>query len=172
MDPAKVEGLARVLDRAARERQVIVLTHDMRLADAVRFLGIEATVIEVVRRENSVVELRRVADPVQRYIDDAFAVAKTEGLPAEAVRVIPGFCRLALEAACSAATSLRLLHQGKRHAEVQAELQRPTTLMMWLALALLKDVERSTDVTAFLQREHPWAVDAVRECNRGAHSGQ
>ena len=172
MDPAKVEGLARVLDRAARERQVIVLTHDTRLPDVVRFLGIEATVIEVVRRENSVVELRHVADPVQRYIDDAFAVAKTDGLPAEAVRVIPGFCRFALEAACSVAVTRRMLHQGRRYAEVQAELERPTTLMMWLALALLKDVDRGKDVTAYLQREHGWAVDAVKECNRGAHSGR
>ena len=31
MDPAKVAGLATVLARAAKDRQVIVLTHDMRL---------------------------------------------------------------------------------------------------------------------------------------------
>jgi len=45
MDPAKVAGLATVLARAARERQVIVLTHDTRLADAMRALDIAATVI-------------------------------------------------------------------------------------------------------------------------------
>ena len=47
------------------------------------------TVIEVVRREQSVVELRRVQDPVQRYIDDAFAVALSRDVPTEALRVIP-----------------------------------------------------------------------------------
>ena len=103
MDPAKVAGLATVLARAARDRQVIVLTHDTRLADAMRALEIAATVIEVVRREQSVVELRRIQDPVQRYIDDAFAVAMSRDVPAEALRVIPGFCRLALEAASSLA---------------------------------------------------------------------
>jgi energy-coupling factor transporter ATP-binding protein EcfA2 len=172
MDPAKVAGLATVLARAARERQVIVLTHDTRLADAMRALDIAATVIEVVRREHSVVELRRIQDPVQRYIDDAFAVAMSRDVPAEALRVIPGFCRLALEAAASLAATRRLLHQGKTYTEVQAVLAKPTTLNMWLALALLNDPERSGDVIGFLQKQFPWAVDAVKECNRGTHSGK
>ena len=172
MDPAKVAGLATVLARAARERQVVVLTHDTRLADAMRALDIAATVIEVVRREQSVVELRRIQDPVQRYIDDAFAVAMSRDVPAEALRVIPGFCRLALEAASSLAATRRLLHQGKAYAEVQAMLAKPTTLNMWLALALLSDPDRGGDVTGFLIKQYPWAVDAVKECNRGTHSGK
>jgi energy-coupling factor transporter ATP-binding protein EcfA2 len=172
MDPAKVEGLATVLAQAAQQRQVIVLTHDDRLADAVRFLDIEATVIEVTRRENSVVELRRIQDPVQRYIDDAFAVAKTEGLPPEAVRVVPGFCRLALEAAASLAVTRRMLREGRRHADVQAALAEATTLNRWLALALLKDVSRAGEVGTFLEKHHPWALQPVRECNRGAHGAE
>jgi hypothetical protein len=172
MDPAKVAGLAVVLSRAARDRQVIVLTHDTRLADAVRRLDMRATVIEVVRREQSVVELRLVHDPVQRYIDDAFAVAKTRDLPPEALRVIPGFCRLALETASSLAATRRMLRHGRTESERQDALAQPTTLMMWLALALLDDAGRSGDVIAFLEREHPWAADAVKECNRGAHSGR
>jgi energy-coupling factor transporter ATP-binding protein EcfA2 len=172
MDPAKVAGLATVLARAAKERQVIVLTHDTRLADAMGALDIAATVIEVVRREQSVVELRRIQDPVQRYIDDAFAVAKSRDVPEEALRVIPGFCRLALEAAASLATTRRLLRQGKPYADVQKTLETPTTLNMWLALALLNDPERSGDVAGFLMKQHPAAVEAVRECNRGTHSGK
>jgi len=165
-------GLATVLARAARERQVIVLTHDTRLAEAMGALDIAATVIEVVRREQSVVELRRIQDPVQRYIDDAFAVAMSKDVPVEALRVIPGFCRLALEAASSLAVQRHLLHQGTPYTEVQAALAKPTTLNMWLALALLHDPERAGDVTAFLAKQYPWAVDAVRECNRGTHSGK
>jgi ABC-type Mn2+/Zn2+ transport system ATPase subunit len=172
MDPAKVAGLATVLARAARARQVVVLTHDTRLADAMRALDIAATVVEVVRREQSVVELRRIQDPVQRYIDDAFAVAMSKDVPVEALRVIPGFCRLALEAASSLAATRRLLHQGKTYAEAEAILATPTTLNMWLALALLHDPERAGDVTAFLVKQYPWAVDAVKECNRGTHSGK
>jgi energy-coupling factor transporter ATP-binding protein EcfA2 len=172
MDPAKVAGLATVLARAAKERQVIVLTHDMRLEEATRMLDIDATVIEVSRRERSVVDLRRIQDPVRRYIDDAFAVAMSRDVPEEALRVVPGFCRLALEAAASLTTTRRLLHQGKTYAEVQAAREKPTTLNMWLALALLNDPARAGDVSAFLEKHHPWAVDAVRECNRGTHSGK
>jgi hypothetical protein len=172
MDPAKVAGLAMVLARAATERQVIVLTHDMRLDEAMRTLDIDATVIEVARREQSVVELRRIQDPVQRYINDAFAVAMSRDVPTEALRVIPGFCRLALEAASSLAATRRMLHQGKSYAEVEATLAKPTTLNMWLALALLQDADRSGDVTGFLFKQYPWAVDAVKECNRGTHSGK
>ncbi len=172
MDPAKVAGLATVLARAAKDRQVIVLTHDTRLADAMSALDIAATVIEVMRREQSIVELRRIQDPVHRYIEDAFAVAMSRDVPAEALRVIPGFCRLALEAAASLAATRRLLHQGKTYAEVRDVLAKPTTLNMWLALALLQDPERGGDVTGFLQKQYPWAVEAVKECNRGTHSGK
>jgi hypothetical protein len=172
MDPAKVVGLATVLARAAKERQVIVLTHDTRLADAMGALDIAATVIEVVRREQSVVELRRIQDPVKRYIDDAFAVAMSRDVPTEALRVIPGFCRLALEAAASLATTRRLLRQGKSYTDVQKTLETPTTLNMWLALALLNDPERAGDVAGYLAKNHSGAVDAVRECNRGTHSGK
>jgi ABC-type Mn2+/Zn2+ transport system ATPase subunit len=172
MDPAKVAGLAQVLARAAKERQVIVLTHDTRLADAMRALDIAATVVEVVRREQSVVELRRIQDPVQRYIKDAFAVSNSGELPPEALRVVPGFCRLALEAASSLAATRYLLHQGKSYSEVETTLQKPTTLNMWLALALLHDADRAGDVTGYLFKHYPWAVDAVKECNRGTHSGK
>jgi hypothetical protein len=126
----------------------------------------------VVRREQSVVELRRIQDPVKRYIDDAFAVAMSRDVPTEALRVIPGFCRLALEAAASLATTRRLRRQGKSYADVQKTLETPTTLNMWLALALLSDPDRAGDVAGYLAKNHSGAVDAVRECNRGTHSGK
>lgn len=47
MDQARVDGLAKVLDHVARDRQVIVLTHDDRLPESVRRLIIEARVIGV-----------------------------------------------------------------------------------------------------------------------------
>jgi DNA repair exonuclease SbcCD ATPase subunit len=44
MDPAKVDGLARVLAGVAVERQVMVFTHDDRLAEATRRLRLDATI--------------------------------------------------------------------------------------------------------------------------------
>jgi DNA repair exonuclease SbcCD ATPase subunit len=60
MDPARVDGLARVLQAAGKDRQVIVFTHDERLREAIRRLAIDATVIEVTRRQGSIVEARLV----------------------------------------------------------------------------------------------------------------
>ena len=66
MDPAKVDGLARVLEQAATDRQVIVFTHDNRLAQAVRQLSIPATILEVTRRPGAAVELRACQDPAEQ----------------------------------------------------------------------------------------------------------
>ena len=94
MDPAKVDGLARVLQQVAAERQVIVFTHDNRLASAVKDLNIPATVLEVTRRPKSIVQVRRCLNPVEQALKDARALNADQELPAGvAMRVIPGRCR-------------------------------------------------------------------------------
>ncbi len=100
MDPAKVDGLARVLDEVARARQVIVFTHDDRLAQSVRRLGIEARIVEVTREQGSKVSVTSVLDPAARHLDDARAVASDRNVPAEQkARVVAELCRFALEPA-------------------------------------------------------------------------
>jgi hypothetical protein len=164
-----VDGLARVLDMVAKELQVVVLTHDDRLPEAVRRLEIAATVIEVTRRDRSIVELRTVLDPVTRYLEDAFALAKTDQLPAiVAERVIPGFCRMALEAACTAVVRRRRLGRGESYAEVE-DLLAGATLKRLAALALFDDGNRGGDVMVRLNRDKARAADAFRQCNEGAH---
>ncbi|MEU8264265.1 AAA family ATPase [Micromonospora sp. NPDC048999] len=60
MDPAKVDGLARVLAELAEQRQVVVFTHDTRLPDALGRLDLGSSrIIEVTRAERSVLTLRR-----------------------------------------------------------------------------------------------------------------
>lgn len=170
MDPSKVDGLARVLERAASTHQVVVFTHDERLPAAVRRLDIEATVVEVVRRESSVVELRESLDPVRRHIDDALAVANTDELPVAAGRVVPMFCRLALEAACSEVVIRRRLSKGQRLAEIETALAQSQTLTGFMALALHDDRSRGSDVISALNnRFGQWAIGVYQRCNRGAH---
>ena len=114
MDPAKVDGLARVLEDAARTRQVVVFTHDDRLPEAVRRLGIDARILEVSRREGSEVELRPALTPIERHIQDARSLVNTDDLPLDvARRVVPGFCRLAIEAGCVEATRRRRIGQRR-----------------------------------------------------------
>jgi energy-coupling factor transporter ATP-binding protein EcfA2 len=174
MDPARVDGLARVLEGASADRQVVVFTHDDRLPEAVRRLDIPAEIVEVTRREASVVELRRALDPVGRYLEDALAVAGTSELPSSsAERVVVGLCRLALEAACMEVVRRRRLGRGEAHAEVERALAGAGRLTRLCALALFDDVEREGEALPRIEREagSPLA-DVFRRCNEEAHDVQ
>ena len=92
MDPAKVDGLARVLEDVARSRQVIVFTHDDRLPEAVRRLGIPARILEVTRRPESVVRIRPALTPVERLLKDADDLCLDDAVPEDvAAQVVPGY---------------------------------------------------------------------------------
>ena len=84
MAPGKVDGLARVLATVAKERQVVVLTHDERLPESACRLQIPAHVIEVVRRLGSQVACRTIGDPVTQSLSGARALLRTDDLPAGA----------------------------------------------------------------------------------------
>ena len=171
MDPARVDGLARVLHKAAHDRQVVVFTHDDRLPEAVRRLALPAAIVEVTRREGSVVEIRRAEDPVGRYIEDALALARTDALPREAAgRVVPGLCREALEAACMESIRRRRIGKGEAHGAVEAVLQRARGLKPLVALALFDDPERVADV--FSRTDNAFGrsgSEILKKCNEGAH---
>ncbi len=172
MDPTKVEGLARVLAEAARERQVIVFTHDERLPAAVRRLRIEHRLLAVTRRENSRVKCQPIQEPVQRHLGDARAVWLTDPLDDETRRrVIPGFCRQALEAACVEAVWRNRTAAGRDHEETENDINRAQTLNDRLKLVLLDNVDGNhQDMRdALYQRFGTRARDVVDACNRGAH---
>ncbi|MGB6456658.1 MAG: AAA family ATPase, partial [Streptosporangiaceae bacterium] len=171
MDPAKVEGLARLLAWVGEDRQVVVFTHDDRLPEAIRRLQLPATIWEVTRREGSVVELTKNEDPVSRYLDDARALARTTELPEEArAVVVAGFCRSALEAACHEVIRARRIKAGVRHADVEKELIAAQKLRQLLALALLDDADRGGDVVAAIrQLGGQAAVKAFDAAREGTH---
>jgi len=171
MDPAKVDGLARVLAEIASTRQVIVFTHDDRLPEAVRRLQLPATIWEVVRREGSIVELKKSDDPVTCYLDDARALARTSELP-EAARavVVAGFCRSALEAACHETIRARQLAVGVRHAEVERALTDAHTLHQVVALALFEDADRGDQVFSRIREKYgSGAASAFKAAKAGPH---
>jgi hypothetical protein len=154
MDPARVDGLARVLESASSDRQVVVFTHDDRLPEAVRRLDIPAEIVEVTRRENSVVEVRRSLDPVGRYLEDALAVAGTAELPTSAAaRVVPGLCRLAVEAACMEAVRRRRLTRGEPYGDVERLLGDADGLASLASLALFDVPSRGKDVPRRLEQD-------------------
>lgn len=99
MDPSKVDGLVSVLAEIAKTRQVVVLSHDDRLAAAVRRSHIDAHILEVTRGAGSHVFVREAKDPAIRYLEDARAIVADDKLPDETRRrVLPGVLRLAAEA--------------------------------------------------------------------------
>ena len=172
MDPTKVEGLARVLAEAAEERQVIVFTHDERLPAAARRLRIEHRLLAVTRRENSQVLCQLVEEPVKRHLDDARAVLLTDPVGNETRRrVIPGFCRQALEAACVEAVWSNRTDAGRDYAETEQDVANAQTLNDKLTLVLLDDSDGNHQAmrSALYQRFGTRARDVVDACNRGAH---
>ncbi len=169
MDPARVEGLARVLHDISRTRQVVVLTHDDRLRTAVWRLDLPATVIEVTRRRDSKVELRSVSDPVAVLIGDAKALAATDGLPPQvAAEVIPGYCRQAIEAACHEVVWLRRTAAGVDHHQTEQDLDG-LKLSHTVALALFDDADEAGKVLTRLNQWGGWAGDVFVAANKGAH---
>ena len=171
MDPARVDGLARVLEHTARTRQVVVFTHDDRLARSCRLLGIDAKVVEVSRRAESVVELRPGLDPVRRHCADAWAIANSEDIDAAVVsRIVGVFCRSAIEAACSEAITRRRLAAGEDYATIESLLESTKGLVQLLALALFDDISRTKDVVPRLDRGiGRWAVSAYRGVQDASH---
>ena len=170
MDPSRVDGLAQALDDVAKTRQIVVFTHDDRLPESVRRLGIEADMISVTRRSNSVVEMRKTKDPVAGHIDDAFTIVLTKEMDDDVKRrVVPGFCRSALEAACVAVIRKRRLTKGVAHAEVEDELSAGKKLTHFAALALFDDSNRTGDVMSKLNQYGGWAGDLFKALNKGTH---
>ena len=172
MDPARVDGLARVLARVATERQVVVFTHDDRLADAVRRLQLPARILEVRRAEQSAVTVTAARNPITAALDDAgYLLTQAAGITDDVrVRVVPGLCRQALEAACIDATRKRRLGRGDRHSDVEDILTNTTKLLPRLALALFDDPTKGGDVYTRVNnaRGHQYG-DTVRAVNEGAH---
>ncbi|MEU9828519.1 AAA family ATPase [Micromonospora chersina] len=173
MDPAKIDGLARVLAELAEQRQVVVFTHDTRLPDALARLDLgRSRIVEVTRAERSVVTLRPGSDPVTRYLDDAHALARTEEIASE-VRgpVVAELCRSAIEAACHRIVWRRRVARGVPHDDIEAAVVAASRrLTTTVALALFDDADRGGDVLGYLSRRHgSRAVGAYKACKEGVH---
>ncbi len=169
MDPAKVDGLARVLERIGRTRQVVVFTHDDRLPEAVRRLGIDARILQVNRAANSRIEIVGSSDPTQRYFDEAHAVARDRGTD-EVLwrRVIPVLCRMAVENACRDLFMARRYTRGEARQEVEATWEKAHSTRERIALAVRDDAR--ADIEGWIGAR-PRRRAAVRVIGSSSHAG-
>ncbi|MGW4197177.1 AAA family ATPase [Streptomyces sp. NPDC005004] len=175
MDPAKVDGLAQVLDELGRDRQVVVFTHDTRLPHAFRSQGLDVTVLKVERGGRSQVRVDSDTDPVQEAIDDAMALAKTRDCPEAALsNVLPSLCREALAKAIVEAAWLRRNRTGQSADSLQAAIDATDRLIPLASFALFDDSVVHPDEEVKVRLRHHYgneSVTLVQQCQRGAHPG-
>ena len=169
MDPTKVEGFVTVMQELAEDHQVIVLSHDDRLPAAVRRAAVKAQIYEVSRRSGSVVTVTDAMYPSMRFLDDAYAFAVDDGVPAEAKdRVIPGLCRMAMETAAYEVFSARAYASGTDRTTIETQWSAAPKLKQRLAFAL--HLDRDASIASWLN-DSSRRSDAFTICNRGVHTG-
>jgi len=149
MDPAKIDGFVQVLSKIGETHQVIVFSHDDRLASVIRETGVDARMVEVVRETRSRVTLRDNINPALRHVSDVFALIKDDRMPEHVKnRVAPGLFRMALESAAKQAyyTKRALAGQPRTESESRWLLAKKTVTR----LALVVHGDSSADLTSWL----------------------
>ena len=172
LGPIAFAGSGRTRRKLAVPVRIIVLTHDDRLADALRRLMLPTTILEVTRREGSQVEIVPNQDPVRRYLDDARQIARTTLLPDDLAAItVAGCCRDAVEVACQRTARRRLHTEGVSVAEVDERLVHARTTMNRVAVALFGEGRRTAQVMPTLNRlaDGRWAADVLHEIREGTH---
>ncbi|WP_255565992.1 AAA family ATPase [Mumia sp. zg.B21] len=168
MDPAKVDGLVATLSRIAEDRQVVVFSHDDRLASAVRRSPVDAQIWEVTRFAKSKVEIANAYDPSDRYLQDAFALVQDVGLPEVTLRrALPGLLRMAVESAAHDRYWSSRLAAGESHANVEAEWDGARLTRSRVSLAVYGEAH---SLDGWLTKAS-YRRRALRVCTSGVHNG-
>ncbi|HEY1135454.1 MAG TPA: AAA family ATPase [Nocardioides sp.] len=173
MDPAKVDGLVEVLGEIAQHRQVVVFSHDDRLASAVRRSPIAATVVEVSRGKDSQVAIRTSLDPARRYLDDAFGLIReheNDRLTESALRrTLPGLVRFAVEVAARDAYFVRRLSSGAALGDVEEAWNNLHTTRHRVLTAVYDAVPPDHEAAAWLSV--PYRKNALQTSGASFHRG-
>ena len=165
MDPSKIDGFVQVLTEIAQTHQVIVFSHDHRLASVIRETGVDARLIEVIRETGSRVTVRDNVNPALRHVSDVFALIKDDRMPEDIKRrAAPALFRMALEAAAKQSFYARRSMAGASLTDSEQAWLSAKKTSSRLALAVHGDP--STDLTPWLKPERK---RALRICNAGAH---
>jgi ABC-type lipoprotein export system ATPase subunit len=171
MDPSKIDGFLEVLTALAKDRQVIVLTHDNRLPAAIRASRAPARIVEVTRAANSAISIVDSTRPATRLLDDAFAIAADDAVPEDIKRsAIPALCREALEAAAWDVYSSKALAVGRSREEVENTWDNATKTAKRLALALSGNADDDLAVDKWKAGGRA-RRDTLSVVNKGVHQG-
>ncbi|BBX66584.1 AAA family ATPase [Mycolicibacterium psychrotolerans] len=170
MDPAKIDGFVDVLKGIADTHQVVVFSHDDRLASVIRETGVDARLVEVVRETQSRVTVRDNLNPALRQVSDIFALISDERLPDDIrARVLPGMFRTALESASKQTYFSRQALAGRPRSEFEDSWQSTKKTSPKLALAVRGDA--TADLKSWLN-EKPERYRTLRLANAVHHQAQ
>ncbi|MET9314208.1 AAA family ATPase [Kribbella sp. NPDC003505] len=137
MDPAKVDGLTEVLVEYAKDRQVVVFSHDDRLTESVRRTAPDARIVQVERGASSTVHVVPCKSPAERYVKDVSDLLADKEVPSEVLgKAIPAYVRLAVEAAAHQVYFADQLTKGTPRKQVEAAWDSATTTSNRVALAV------------------------------------
>ncbi|WP_238419510.1 AAA family ATPase [Gordonia sp. 'Campus'] len=169
MDPAKIDGFLNVLTDLAASRQVIVFSHDDRLATAIRQHSIDAHLIEVTRESGSQLVVKSADEPARRYVDDAFAIVADENVPEDVKRrACPGLFRFAIEAAARQVYFTRSNVDGQPQHDTEAQWAEAKSATACVALAL--HGATNADLSGW-KSWRPHRRPAMTIATKGVHKG-
>jgi hypothetical protein len=168
MDPAKVDGLTEVLIEYAKDRQVVVFSHDDRLTESVRRTAPEARIVQVDRGADSKVQVVACQSPARRYIKDVKELLADENVPPAVIsKAVPGYVRLAVEAAAHEVHFANQLSAGTTRDKVEATWESALTTSNKVALAMVGD--KSASLNSW--QRGPYRSRILGICRRGVHEG-
>ncbi|QZT57896.1 ATP-binding protein [Mycolicibacterium austroafricanum] len=169
MDPSKIDGFLEVLVRLAETRQVIVFTHDDRLPSAIRSTRAPAHIIEIVRGPNSVVSVIDSTRPADRLLDDAYAIAIDDAVPADVKKkAVPMLCREALEVVAWDVFSARSFAAGQSRVDTEEAWDTATTTRQRVGLAV--DPSNDTAIDRWLSGGSARRA-TMTVATKGVHAG-
>jgi ABC-type lipoprotein export system ATPase subunit len=171
MDPSKIDGFLEVLIGLAKDRQVIVLTHDNRLPAAIRSSRAPARILELTRAVNSAISVVESTRPATRLLDDAFAIAADEAVPEDIKRsAIPALCREALESAAWDVYASKAFAGGRSREDIEETWENATKTAKRLALALTLNADDDLAVDKW-KAGGTARRNTLTVVNKGVHQG-
>jgi recombinational DNA repair ATPase RecF len=169
MDPAKIEGFLGELEELAKDRQVIVFSHDDRLPTAIRNASIPAELLSVRRSAGSVVTVTTNTTAAARYVDDAIALIKDDGVSDQVKkRALPGLYRLAVESAAKQVYFSKQARLGVAPETSESTWSEHLRTKPRVALALYGDATRSI---GGWQSYRDYREPTMRFCGGAVHEG-